>query len=48
MNEEPSGVVYTKKPWNIISAPHGAARKKKKKKKTFEASGLFPESDDGG
>lgn len=43
MNEEPSGVVYTKKPWNIISAPHGAARKKKKKK-TFEASGLFPSS----
>lgn len=32
MNEEPSGVVYTKKPWNIISAPHGAARKKKKRK----------------
>lgn len=26
-------MVYTKKPWNIICAPHGAARKKKKKRK---------------
>lgn len=30
MNEEPSGVVYTKKPSNIISAPHGDTRKKRK------------------